>query len=199
MINFVSSTTKRPVPLEHCIFYSGEFYKICENEMFLPQGLKSAKDSFRKKNMTNTGGNSGSGPYMGNSVSTDSSRVQKHETTSRNKQHKHSSVKLTGTLSGGGGGRLNNGHGQSNWGTKRNDASTWITLINKLSKKSFLPVRCNFSLAFHILSVSLIQQKVFESNYLLREKESLQRLGNKVVNMYIINDIQGPNSISPHL
>lgn len=28
----VTGTTKRPVPLEHPLFYSGELYKVCENE-----------------------------------------------------------------------------------------------------------------------------------------------------------------------
>lgn len=28
----VTGTTKRPVPLEHHLFYSGELYKVCENE-----------------------------------------------------------------------------------------------------------------------------------------------------------------------
>nr|KYP60167.1 Helicase SKI2W [Cajanus cajan] len=74
----VTGTTKRPVPLEHCLFYSGELYKICESETFMPHGLKAAKE--------------------------------------------------------------NNSNGQNNWELRRKDASMWLMLINKLSKKSLLPV-----------------------------------------------------------
>ncbi|CAL8998734.1 unnamed protein product [Prunus brigantina] len=56
----VTGTTKKPVPLEHCLFYSGELYKICESESFIPQGFKAAKDAFKKKNMSAATGGSGS-------------------------------------------------------------------------------------------------------------------------------------------
>lgn len=54
------STTKRPVPLEHCLFYSGEFYKVCENEAFIPQGWKAAKDAYKRKNLSAASGATGS-------------------------------------------------------------------------------------------------------------------------------------------
>lgn len=126
MILFPSRTTKRPAPLEHCLFYSGELYKICESETFLPQGLKAAKDASKRRHLTAGGG---SGPKPG-SASHDNARVQKGENTSRVKQH--------GTnFSRTGKGYQNNGNGQSNW---RAEASMWLMLINKLSKKSLLPV-----------------------------------------------------------
>ncbi|CAI0475515.1 unnamed protein product [Linum tenue] len=55
----LTGTTKRPVPLEHCIFYSGELYKICENETLIAQGLKAAKDAWKKKNSNTPGGSTG--------------------------------------------------------------------------------------------------------------------------------------------
>ncbi|TKY47117.1 ATP-dependent RNA helicase SKI2 [Spatholobus suberectus] len=126
----VTGTTKRPVPLEHCLFYSGELYKICESETFLLQGLKAAKEASRKKNLTAGGG---SGPKPGISAGHDNARVQKRENTSRVKQH-------GANFSRTGRGYQNNGNGQSNWELRRADASMWLMLINKLSKKSLLPV-----------------------------------------------------------
>ncbi|KAH9324105.1 hypothetical protein KI387_004283 [Taxus chinensis] len=47
---YVTGTTQRPVPLEHYLYYSGELLKICEREIFLPQGVKAAKEAYVKKN-----------------------------------------------------------------------------------------------------------------------------------------------------
>lgn len=134
----VTGTTKRPVPLEHCLFYSGELYKICENEIFMPQGLKAAKDAHKKKNTSSVGG--GSGTYAGSSAAHNGSRVQKRENPVRGKQNKHSGSQNFGNYSGLGGGNQKNGGGQSNWGSWRSEASMWLLLVNKLSKKSLLPV-----------------------------------------------------------
>ncbi|XP_027335090.1 DExH-box ATP-dependent RNA helicase DExH11 isoform X2 [Abrus precatorius] len=126
----VTGTTKRPVPLEHCLFYSGELYKICESEIFLPQGVKAAKEALKRRNLTAGGG---SGPKPGISAGHDNARVQKRENTSRMKQH-------GAKFSGAGRGYHNNVNGQSNWELRRADASMWLMLINRLSKKSLLPV-----------------------------------------------------------
>lgn len=74
LIKFSIRTTKRPVPLEHCLFYSGELFKVCEREIFLPQGLKAAKDASRKKHLT---AGVSSGPKPGTSAGHDNARVQK--------------------------------------------------------------------------------------------------------------------------
>ncbi|KAJ7959741.1 DExH-box ATP-dependent RNA helicase [Quillaja saponaria] len=136
----VTGTTKRPVPLEHCLFYSGELYKICESEAFLPQGVKAAKEAFKKKNLNTVVGCGGSGPYVGTYASNDSSRVQKHETATRGRQNKVSGSQHLGSVSGSGGGKQYNGNGQSSWGQRRSESSLWLMLITKLSKKSLLPV-----------------------------------------------------------
>ncbi|XP_028758762.1 DExH-box ATP-dependent RNA helicase DExH11 isoform X3 [Neltuma alba] len=115
----VTGTTKRPVPLEHCLFYSGELYKICESETFLPQALKAAKDAFKKKHLTAVGG--GSGRYSGTSAGHDGTQSQKRESAARLKHG--SSFSKTSR------GYQNNGNGQNNW-----------ELIKKLSKNSLLPV-----------------------------------------------------------
>ncbi|KAJ6670688.1 ATP-DEPENDENT RNA AND DNA HELICASE [Salix viminalis] len=133
----VTGTTKRPVPLEHCLFYSGELYKICEGEDFMPQGLKTAKYAFKKNNSTAVGGSTGA--YTGSSVTHDGVRGQKRDNHSLSKQNKHGSQNL-GTFSGTVQGNQNNGSGQNNWRSWRSEASLWLQLVNKLLKNSLLPV-----------------------------------------------------------
>ncbi|XP_051134448.1 DExH-box ATP-dependent RNA helicase DExH11 isoform X2 [Andrographis paniculata] len=126
----VTGTTKRPVPLEHVLFYSGELYKICENEKIIPQGIKAAKDVYKKKNSATA---TGPGSHMGSSAATERSRNQRHENTSQAKQKKHSGSMNVGNF------RAQNS-GNNNWGSRRAEANIWLTLINKLSKNSLLPV-----------------------------------------------------------
>ncbi|CAI9106905.1 OLC1v1006152C1 [Oldenlandia corymbosa var. corymbosa] len=132
----VTGTTKRPVPLEHHLFYSGDFYKVCENEKFLPQGLKAAKDS-NKKSLSTVAGGAGGGGYSG-SVANDRARGHKRESSSQGKQTKHSGSNNFGS-SGGAWANQNNatGHNSGMW---RSDATLWSSLIKKLSKNSLLPV-----------------------------------------------------------
>jgi antiviral helicase SKI2 len=127
----VTGTTKRPVPLEHCLFYSGELYKVCENEVFLSKGIKDAKDSQKKKNSNAV--SVAPKQQMGSSAHQDGSKSQKHEAHSRGKQNKHSSVKDVGKSS-------YSGNSQNNGAFRRSAASNWLLLINKLSKMSLLPV-----------------------------------------------------------
>ncbi|RXI04266.1 hypothetical protein DVH24_038540 [Malus domestica] len=139
----VTGTTKRPVPLEHCLFYSGELYKICESEIFIPQGFKAAKDAFKKKNMSATTG--GSGSQAPASASHDGTRSQKQSSNWGGKQKKQSGSQNSGNFSRTGGANQNNGNGMNSWGLRRSDASLWLSLINKLSKMSLLPIRCDKS------------------------------------------------------
>ncbi|KAJ0248350.1 DExH-box ATP-dependent RNA helicase DExH11 [Hirschfeldia incana] len=127
----VTGTTKRPVPLEHCLFYSGELYKVCENEVFISKGIKDAKDAHKKKNSSVV--SVGPKQHTGSSARQDGNKSQKHEAHSRDKQNKHSNVKDLGKSSYG-------GNGQNNGSFRRSAASNWLLLINKLSKKSLLPV-----------------------------------------------------------
>ncbi|KAG7564740.1 ATP-dependent RNA helicase Ski2 C-terminal [Arabidopsis suecica] len=127
----VTGTTKRPVPLEHCLFYSGELYKVCENEVFIPKGIKDAKDSQKKK--TSNAVSVAPKQYTGSSAHQDGNKSQKHEAHSRGKQNKHSSAKDVGKSS-------YSGNSQNNGAFRRSAASNWLLLINKLSKKSLLPV-----------------------------------------------------------
>ncbi|KDP46561.1 hypothetical protein JCGZ_08533 [Jatropha curcas] len=123
----VTGTTRRPVPLEHCLFFSGELYKICENETFIPQGLKAAKDAHKKKNTSAVG--------IGSAAMREGAQGQKREFSNRNKQNKHS-----GPQNFGSGGNQQSASGQNNWGSRRSEASLLLQLVNRLSKKSLLPV-----------------------------------------------------------
>ncbi|WRX33604.1 DEAD/DEAH box helicase domain - like 8 [Theobroma cacao] len=131
----VTGTTKRPVPLEHCLFYSGELYKICESETFISLGLKAAKDAYKKKNSNAISG--GTASYTGSSAVHDGARGQKREISNRGKQNKHSGPQNLGHYSGTGWGNQGSGGGQNSWGSRR---SAWLMLIDKLSKQSLLPV-----------------------------------------------------------
>ncbi|XAR60693.1 RNA helicase [Bertholletia excelsa] len=129
----VTGTTKRPVPLEHCLFYSGELYKICEGEIFTPQGFRAAKDAYKKKKLGIAGG---TGARPGSLAGPEGNRGQKRENSFRGKQNKHYGSHISGNQPGVGGGNQNG----SNWLSWRSEASIWSTLVNKLSKKSMLPV-----------------------------------------------------------
>lgn len=124
-------TTKRPVPLEHSLFYSGELYNIYENETFISQGLKAARDAHKKKNSSTT--SRGAGP----SPAPDVARASKRETPNRGKLNKHAGSQSSRSFSGTVWGNQTNGSGQNTWGARR---TTWLSLIDKLSKKSLLPV-----------------------------------------------------------
>ncbi|XP_078446524.1 RNA helicase, ATP-dependent, SK12/DOB1 protein [Wolffia australiana] len=107
----VTGTTRRPVPLEHCLFYSGEMYKVCENEVFLPQGVKAARDAFKKKATISAPGAAARGG------------------ASRDKRQSTNHAGMMARAQ------------QNDWGARRaSEASAWLQLINKLSKLSLLPV-----------------------------------------------------------
>ncbi|GKV33028.1 hypothetical protein SLEP1_g41582 [Rubroshorea leprosula] len=127
----VTGTTKRPVPLEHSLFYSGELYKICENETFISQGVKAARDAHKKKNSSTS--SRGTGP----SPAPDVTRAPKRETPNRGKQNKHAGSQSSRSVSGTVWGNQTIGGGQNTWGARR---TTWLSLIDKLSRKSLLPV-----------------------------------------------------------
>ncbi|CAN4102238.1 unnamed protein product [Withania somnifera] len=133
----VTGTTKRPVPLEHCLFYSGELYKVCENEKFLPHGFKEAKDVHKKKTTSSVSGGTSLRP--GSLTAANKGRGQRRDSSSQAMQHKHSGPQKLGNI-GAGWGTHSNGLGQNVMGLRRSEASLWLTLINKLLKKSLLPV-----------------------------------------------------------
>ncbi|KAJ4781291.1 ATP-dependent RNA helicase [Rhynchospora pubera] len=122
----VTSTTKRPVPLEHCIFYAGELYTICEKDVFLQHGYKATKEAFKKKTAPNNTVSSKQKTHLPSSSGRGGvagGRGQKQK--QQQQQHKLSSTSGQ----------------QSSGGPKRaSESSSWLLLINKLKQKSLLPV-----------------------------------------------------------
>ncbi|KAK4785496.1 hypothetical protein SAY86_002185 [Trapa natans] len=134
----VTGTSKRPVPLEHCLFYSGELYRICESDAFIQQGFRAAKDAFKKKNAPPIRGTDGT--KDGNTSASTGGRGEKRENFTRGKQNKHSDSHNLVKSSVNKVGNPGNGNGENKWGLRRSEASLWLQLINKLAKKSLLPV-----------------------------------------------------------
>eukprot|EP00899_Mesostigma_viride_P007991 jgi/Mesvir1/17193/Mv07613-RA.1 len=53
---YVTGTRKRPVPLEHHLYYHGQMYKICDhNTQFLPAGHKAALEAQKKRAAASAG------------------------------------------------------------------------------------------------------------------------------------------------
>lgn len=126
----VLGTSKRPVPLEHCLFYSGEFYRVGDNEVFLPQGLRAAKEVHKKKNSGMLAGSSGA--HQGGAHGANQSRQR--ENFNRGKGQKHSGSQSASNFP------ATSGASQSYWGQRKSESSLWLLLIHKLLKKSLLPV-----------------------------------------------------------
>uniref|UniRef100_A0A0D3F103 DExH-box ATP-dependent RNA helicase DExH11 n=1 Tax=Oryza barthii TaxID=65489 RepID=A0A0D3F103_9ORYZ len=126
----VTSTNKRPVPLEHCLFYSGEVFKICEKDAFLTQGYREAKEVFKKKNSSKLGMKPGSKP--GTTAVRAGTQGRNPDTSSRDRDQKnpkphHASSSAAAVQ-------------QSTSGPRRSESSFWMPLINNLLKKSLVPV-----------------------------------------------------------
>ncbi|URE37999.1 DSHCT (NUC185) domain [Musa troglodytarum] len=127
----VTGTTKRPVPLEHCLFYSGELYKVCESDTFLPQGFRAVKDVYKRKK--SSAGMGQPGTKVGVPFAQGGSQSRQHDSSSRGKIQKHSGHQSTHSSYGTSG--MNHGSG-----LRRSESSLWLILINKLSKNSLLPL-----------------------------------------------------------
>jgi hypothetical protein len=54
-------TMKRPVPLEHSMYYCGEIYPICSREVFNADGVRRAQAAYKARNAQPERGGSGFG------------------------------------------------------------------------------------------------------------------------------------------
>ncbi|XP_062218251.1 DExH-box ATP-dependent RNA helicase DExH11 isoform X2 [Phragmites australis] len=126
----VTSTNKRPVPLEHCLFYSGEVYKICERDTFITQGFREAKDAFKKKNSNKLGVKPG--PKSGTPAVRAGIQGRNPDASNRGRDQKY--PKHHNANSGAAAVQ------QSSSGPKRSESSFWMPLVNNLLKKSLVPV-----------------------------------------------------------
>ncbi|KAK8952045.1 hypothetical protein KSP39_PZI004339 [Platanthera zijinensis] len=126
----VLGTSKRPVPLEHCLYYSGELYKVGDNDTFLPQGFRAAKEVHRKKNSGMSLASCGT--HLGGAHVLNQSRH--HENLVRGKAQMHSGSQSASNFPGTG------GASQNIRGQRKSESSMWLSLIRKLLNKSLLPV-----------------------------------------------------------
>ncbi|ACO62654.1 predicted protein, partial [Micromonas commoda] len=134
---FVTGTTRRPVPLEHMLYFGGDkeedFYKIGEREQFLPGGYKAATDALNKskKPSTSSGGGPGvpgAGRGSGRGGGRDGGRGG-YGRGAGNSGNKHPGR--------GSGGAPNTGGAM---GVRGRDKSVWVELIRCLEKRELLPM-----------------------------------------------------------
>ena len=134
---FVTGTTRRPVPLEHMLYFGGDkeedFYKIGEREQFLPGGYKAATDALNKskKSSISSGGGagvSGAGRGSGRGGGRDGGRGG-YGRGAGNSGNKHPGR--------GSGGAPNTGGAM---GVRGRDKSVWVELIRCLEKRELLPM-----------------------------------------------------------
>ncbi|RUP46089.1 NUC185 domain-containing protein [Jimgerdemannia flammicorona] len=110
---YVISTPKRPIPLEHFLYATGELQKVVDAEKkWLSTGWKNASDALSKK-----------------------AREQKNATPASRGGRGGGS-----RGSGGGGSRGDGGRGRSFQAMQQVDRNLWIHMIGFLSKKQLLPV-----------------------------------------------------------
>eukprot|EP00877_Chromochloris_zofingiensis_P011877 jgi/Chrzof1/6943/Cz02g04140.t1 len=65
-IVYVTGTMKRPVPLEHSVYYAGELFPVMRGDLFLTEGLKKAINAHKRKTAPpETGGGGGRGAGAG--------------------------------------------------------------------------------------------------------------------------------------
>ncbi|KAG0598823.1 hypothetical protein M758_12G103200 [Ceratodon purpureus] len=140
---YVTGTMQRPVPLEHCIYYGGELYKICEQSTFLPEGIKEAQKAHLAKTTKSSagsgvgspgqgrgGGTQGRGggpPGRGGGMAGRGGDNQKGGGRKGPTSKQVAQGTIDSAMRGGGTG----------W---RSETSQWYTLINNLNKKGLLPV-----------------------------------------------------------
>lgn len=129
---YVTGTTQRPVPLVHCLYYSGELYEICEKEIFLPKGVKAAKDAQNLKNSSR--GVSVAGKSSGAPSRMSVAHGRASEKGGGNQTQKSAGAQLGGHAAYSGGPQ------RSNTGGWKSETSQLHLLVNKLSKKGWLPV-----------------------------------------------------------
>lgn len=135
---------QRPVPLEHCIYYGGELYKICEQSTFLPEGIRDAQKAHlaktTKASTPSGGGSAGQGrgggtqgrgggpPGRGGGMAGRGGDNQGRGGGRKGPTSKQIAQGTIQTAMRGGG---------AGW---RSETSQWYTLINNLNKKGLLPV-----------------------------------------------------------
>ena len=135
---FVTGTNKRPVPLEHVLYFGGDknadFHKVGERETFLPAGYKSAVDALNNRKKKDTGG--GGGPAAGQGRGAGRGLGRGASKPTGNSGNKHPG------RGGGFGGRGASGgaSGGASSGARGRDKNAWVELIRALERRELLPM-----------------------------------------------------------
>lgn len=130
---FVTSTKKRPVPLEHCIYFGGDkekdFYKVGEHEAFLPSGYKIASEAFKKK-------------QLGTKAATGTPANAQAAKQVAGRGGRGVTQPGRGGRAGGRSGTPNvsAGRGSSSGPNAGRDKNMWVELIRNLERRDLLPM-----------------------------------------------------------
>ena len=130
---FVTGTKKRPVPLEHCIYFGGDkdkdFYKVGEHEAFLPNGYKIASEAYKKK-------------QLGSKVASMTPATAQASKPIAGRGGRGAAQPVRGGRSGGRGGTQNitPGRGVSSGLNAGRDKNMWVELIRNLERQELLPM-----------------------------------------------------------
>ena len=127
----VTGTMKRPVPLEHSIYYGGKLFTVCTAEVYDPRGFRQAREAHTKKNSTPqtkaeakaalpTGRGDGGGGRRGGAAGSGRGGSSRGG----------GGQKRSGAPGGGGGGGMQ----------LRGERSQWGELIAHLKKQELLPM-----------------------------------------------------------
>ncbi len=108
---YVTGTNKRPVPLEHQLYYSGKFYSVCSHEKYDQSGWKQAKLDHDKKNAAPK-----TKSEAKQRLPTGRGGPPKHNAQLPQNQYKNAEMKL------------------------KSERSQWGSLIEKFKKKELLPM-----------------------------------------------------------
>jgi len=128
---FVTGTTKRPVPLEHCIYFGGDkekdFYKVGEREAFSPTGYKIAAEAYKKK-------------QLGSKVTVAAAPGASNASAAQS--GRGGAQPARGGRAGGRGGTQNVSVGppRTSGPSAGKDKNMWVELIRNLERRELLPM-----------------------------------------------------------
>ncbi|KAK9802049.1 hypothetical protein WJX73_006832 [Symbiochloris irregularis] len=129
---YVTGTAKRPVPLEHSLYYRGEMYPVAGENGMIPSGITAAKAAHKAQNAP---------PETRKDVKA------ARPTGRGNDPVRGGRGGGPAGRQGGGRGRQSSskgsnkeGHGKSSGGDYQSDKAKWTLLIKTLEKKEMLPM-----------------------------------------------------------
>ncbi|KAL4421866.1 hypothetical protein ABPG77_003668 [Micractinium sp. CCAP 211/92] len=135
---YVTGTTKRPVPLQHNLYYSGQLFTICQGDTYNMQGFRQAREAARAKagpvpqtraeaqRALPTGRGDGGGGRGGRGGGQQVVRYGQRGSANAGAAAMAAANRQAAAQSGGG-------------GQLRSERSQWMALIEMLRKKDLLP------------------------------------------------------------